>query len=109
MDRKLILVTVLGVLVAGLIAALVLVLGNMHMNRSYSVGDLMIQEKQYQNENYKSLFENDADYRFQKEPRQSRIYTDRAFRKALLNYEAGLYREAPKRLRTLRRIISILK
>jgi TolA-binding protein len=92
-NRKLILITVLGILVAGLITALVLVFGNHHKKRSMGIGDLMAQERKYQNENFQSRVE--ADFRFRNEQRQStRLYADRNFRKALLNYEAGLFREA---------------
>ena len=92
MDKKLIRIIALGIVVAGLITALVLVLGDLHKQHSLDIGDLMTQEKQYQNENFKSLIE--AEYRAQNESKTSRIYTDRSFRKALLNYEAGLFREA---------------
>jgi len=90
MDRKVILVIALGVLVVGLIVALVFVFSRLHANRGLEMADIITQEQQYKNENFKSLIENDAD----SIPRRNTLFQDRSFRRALLNYESGLYREA---------------
>ena len=95
MDRKMVWIAILGVLVAGLIIAVVIVYGNGRQNRSEDIKDLVVQEKQYQNENSRILIEKDTDFLFRNSPKKENLlYADRAFRKAILNFETGQYREA---------------
>lgn len=95
MDKKLIWIAVLGVLVAGLIITLVVLYGNAQKQHAGAIKDLMVQERQYQDENSRTLIEKDTDYLFQTAPKkENRLYSHRSFRKAILKYETGQYREA---------------
>lgn len=89
------LIFLLGILVAAMIVAFVLIFSDLRKTPGiFSVNDLAVQEKQYQNENFAFLVENNADHPAPKDPKQNRLQQHRVFRKALLNYEAGMYREA---------------
>ncbi|MDR2735028.1 MAG: tetratricopeptide repeat protein [Spirochaetota bacterium] len=96
MDGKKALVIMLGILVAGMIVAFVLFFSDLRKTQGiFKVKDIVTQEKQYQNENFASLVENNADSAMHNKPQQgSGLQQHRAFRKALLSYEAGMYREA---------------
>ena len=95
MDRKMIWIAILGVLVAGLIIAVVIMYGDVQKNRGGEIKDLVLQEKQYQNENTRTLIEKDTDYLFRNTPKkENQLYAHRLFRKAILNFETGQYREA---------------